>query len=393
MILSGLTICIMIAADLAQEEKLSAVRRGLGGESLFTNPWFILTGVSIVFILMLLLVMIQHSKIEREEEDSKAQFERYCERYGLSSDEGTILSEIAHQSGVKRQDLIFSHAEMFERGVVYLLQSHFAAGRTVAQRKELNLLVDSVKNKIGFKKQAEAFGAGSVRGKLLSSRAMTAGKEVVIGPAGGNVKSRVNAVVMENNEHELVLHPEIAVRSSSGEVWNVHYEFGSACWEFEAAVIDCSEEGLVLHHSDGVQFINRRRFLRVDVEKEALIAPFPMVRGESYNGTMDPDFVTGKVTELSGPGLRIESGLRALVGDRVMVVFELEPGRFFEDVGVVRWCKDRLGGSSMGVELIGLSDSGVDELVRATNREAIGSRMAATSAEREVEAIEETVHG
>ena len=393
MIFSVLTICSFAVAELTQGEKLSAIRRGLGGESLFTNPWFILTGASVVFILMLLLVMIQHSKIEREDEDSRAQFERYCERYGLSSDERMILSEIAHQSGVKRRDLIFSQTEMFERGVVYLLQSHFAAGRTVAQRKELNLLVDSVKNKIGFKRKAEAFGAGSVRGKLLSSRAITAGKEVVIGPAGGNVRSKINAVVMENNEHELVLHPEIAVRSDSGEVWKVHYEFGSACWEFEAVVIDCSEESLILHHSDGVEFVNRRRFLRVDVEKEALIAPFPMVRGESYNGTMDPDFVAGKVTELSGPGLRIESGLRALVGDRVMVVFELEPGRFFEDIGVVRWCKERMGGSSMGVELIGLSDSGLDELVRATNREAIDSRMLERTIEHEVGAVEETVHG
>ena len=393
MIFSVLTICSFSVAELAQEEKLSAVRRGLGGESLFTNPWFILTGASVVFILMLLLVLVQHSKIERAEADSELQFERNCERYGLSEDERTVLCEIARQSGIRGWARIFSEAEMFERGVVYLLQSHFAAGRTVAQRKELNLLVDSVKSKIGFKKRVEAFGVGSIRRKLLSSRSIPAGKEVVIVPAFGNVKSTVNAVVMENSEHELVLHPEISVRSSSGEVWKVQYEFGSACWEFEAAVIDYSEDSLVLHHSDGIEFVNRRRFLRVEVEKEALIAPFPMVRGESYTGTMEPDFVTGKVTELSGPGLRIESGLRTLVGDRVMVVFELEPGRFFEDVGVVRWCKERLGGSSMGVELIGLSDSGVDELVRATNREAIDSRMLERSVEREVGAVEETVHG
>ena len=381
-----------MAAELTQDEKLAAIRRGLGGENLFTNPWFILTGASVVFILMLVLVMIHHSRIEREDEQSRAQFEGYCDRYGLNTDERIILGEIAHQSGIKHQDLIFSQGEMFERGVVYLLQSHFAAGKTVAERKELNFLVDSVKDKIGFKRKAEVFGAGKAGGKLLSSRAIPAGKKVSIGPAGGNVKSRVDAVVMENNEHELVLRPEITVMSSGGDVWSVHYEFGSARWEFEAAVIDCGEGGMVLSHSDGVQFVNRRRFLRVDVEKEALVAPFPMVRGESYNGTMDPDFAAGRLTELSGPGLRIESDLKVLVGDRILVIFELEAGKYFEDVGVVRWCKSNPVGSSMGVELIGLSDSGVDELVRVTNREAIG-RKTAEAVGHEIEAVEEPVHG
>jgi hypothetical protein len=392
-ILSGLTIWGVIGADLAQEEKLSALRRGFGGESLFTNPWFILTGTSVVFILMLVLVMIQHSRLEREEEKSREQFEKHCDRYGLTDDERIILSEIAHQSGINHQDLIFSQAGAFERGLTGVLAGHFAGGKSISERKELNVLVDSIKGKIGITKRVESFGVGGIRGGGLSSRGIPVGKEVSIEPAGGNVKSRVNAVVTENREHEFVLRPEIPVRSGGGEVWSVHYEFGPARWEFKTAAAACGEEGLVLNHSDGVQFINRRRFLRVGIEKPALVAYFPMVCAESSVGSMEPDFVRGKVTELSGPGLRIDSELTVLVGDRILVIFELEPGRFFEDVGVVRWCNDRPMGSSMGVELIGLSDSGVDELVRITNLEAIGRKMAEATVGLEVEAVEEKVHG
>jgi len=392
-ILNGLTNWILLSADLAQEEKLSAIRRGLGGESLFTNPWFILTGTSIVFILMLVLVMIQHSRIEREEEKSIEQFEKHCGRYGLTADESLILSEIAHHSGIKHQDLIFSQSGSFERGLTGFLAEHFAGGKSIAEREELNVLVDSIKSKIGFTRRLETFGVGGVRGGELSSRGIPVGKEVSIRPASGNVKSRVNAVVVENREHEFVLHPEIPVRSGCGEVWSVHYEFGPARWEFKTAAASCGEEGLVLNHSDGAEFVNRRRFLRVGIEKPALVAYFPMVRAESFVGTMEPDFVRGKVTELSGPGLRIDSELRVLVGSRILVIFELEPGKFFEDVGVVRWCNDRPMGSSMGVELIGLSDSGVDELVRVTNLEAIGRKMAEASVGREFEAVEERVHG
>lgn len=393
MILNGLTNWILLLVDLAQEEKLSAIRRGLGGESLFTNPWFILTGTSIVFILMLVLVMIQHSRIEREEEKSIEQFEKHCDRYGLTSYESIILSEIARHSGIKHQDLIFSQSGAFERGVTGFLAGHFAGGKSIAERKELNLLVDSIKVKIGFTKRVESFGVGGIRGGGLSSRGIPVGKEVSIEPASGNVKSRVNAVVIENREHEFVLRPEIPVRSGGGEVWSVHYEFGPARWEFKTVAAACEEEGLVLNHSDGVEFVNRRRFLRVGIEKPALVAYFPMVRAESSFGTMEPDFVRGKVTELSGPGLRIDSELTVLVGNRILVVFELEPGKFFEDVGVVRWCNDRPMGSSMGVELIGLSDSGVDELVRVTNLEAIGRKMAEASVGRDFEVVEERVHG
>jgi len=66
--------------------------------------------------------------------------------------------------------------------------------------------------------------------------------------------------------------------------------------------IACGDAGLVLNHSDNITFVNRRRFLRIEVRKPALVAHFPMVNSDFEGGPTAPEFVRGTVTELSGPG-------------------------------------------------------------------------------------------
>jgi hypothetical protein len=97
-----------------------------------------------------------------------------------------------------------------------------------------------------------------------------------------------------------------------------------------------------------------------------------------------PRFVPAMVTELAGPGMRIESPLHVLMGERVLVVLGLDDGgrassadderngwqkppRVLEDIVVVRHAKRTPDGWSMAVELAGLSDKNVDELIHATS--------------------------
>jgi len=143
-----------------------------------------------------------------------------------------------------------------------------------------------------------------------------------------------------------------------------------------------------------VRFINRRRFLRVPVSKQAFVASFPFSRQlskgsgnneDEYAGMWGPPkFVPAVVTELAGPGLRIESRLEAKVADRILVMLKLdeENGRgsaeagqnskitaskIIEDIGEVRQVRPIKNGFSIAVELTGLNDSDVSELIRATN--------------------------
>jgi len=173
-----------------------------------------------------------------------------------------------------------------------------------------------------------------------------------------------------------------------GEFWCVRYYFGSSVWEFDTSVVSYDGNVLVLNHSDNVRFINRRRFLRVPMKKRAFIARFPFERSfiESSHNSEDelvedhdlaktsavwgpPEFVPAVVTELAGPGLRIESSLEVKAGERILVVFNLaqEQDSIPANQGINRHTKRTQNGLSIAVELTGLSDSNIDELIRVTN--------------------------
>ena len=169
-------------------------------------------------------------------------------------------------------------------------------------------------------------------------------------------------------------------------------------------MVSCNGDVLVLNHSDELRFVNRRRFLRVPVDKPAFIAHFPFTRAPVASGRKSmksfriyrssvsasdsswgpPEFVPAVVTELAGPGLRIEAPLEVKVDDRVLVVLKLdeeedqdsapasqedetETSKIVEDIGEVRHTKAIQNGFSIAVELTGLSDTDVSELIRATN--------------------------
>jgi hypothetical protein len=173
------------------------------------------------------------------------------------------------------------------------------------------------------------------------------------------------------------------VKITFGELWRIRYYFGSSVWEFDTSVVSYDGNILVLNHNDDVRFINRRRFIRVPVKKQAFIAHFP------FEKTLEPvwgppEFVPAVVTELAGPGLRIESRLQVKEGERVLVVFSLdeEQGRnlttantgiskIVEDIGEVRHTRAIPNGLSIAVELTGLSDSDINELIRVTNAASV----------------------
>ena len=93
-----------------------------------------------------------------------------------------------------------------------------------------------------------------------------------------------------------------------------------------------------------------------------------------------PRFVPAVVTEMAGPGLQVETAIRLKEKERVLVVFEPVQGRVMQDLGIVRRILESDGqGVCAAIELVGLRDAGISELVRATNaaarmvQEAVGA--------------------
>jgi len=173
--------------------------------------------------------------------------------------------------------------------------------------------------------------------------------------------------------------------------------------------VSCYGNILVLKYSDDIRFNDRRRFPRVSVNKAAFIMRFPfssmLISDYSEQDAMEgvpnaagqswkpPEFVPAVVTELGGPGLLIEAPLEVKVGERVVVILKMSdeltlnslgnsrdislrraieqkekstPLRIIEDIGEVRRISHRQDGLSIAVELTGLSNADLNELMHET---------------------------
>jgi len=383
-----------------------------------TERWFILTGVTVIIVLAGLLLMISlHRRIARERKVSEQLFVDYAEQRGLSGRERQILLEIAYKAGLKRTQSIFSMAGAFDHGAGKMIEESLAqqrAGESQRLRTELSFL----REKLGFQKKSSVSIGSPTKLKKPSSRQIPEGKKLYINRRKTSDLGDIESTVIKNDNMELTVRLTTSVESKLGEFWRAQYYFGTSVWEFDTSVVRCYGDILVLNHSDDMRFISRRRFLRIRVNKPAFIARFPFSRtlppninsskkvSGSKQGSANasgstwgpPEFIPATVTELGGPGLRIEAPLEVKAGDRVLVIvnlsetidarpsnagFRLKPAvggsipdtrresRIVEDIGEVRHTRAIEDGFSIAVELTGLSDSNVSELIRAANAASI----------------------
>ncbi|MBN1124152.1 MAG: PilZ domain-containing protein [Sedimentisphaerales bacterium] len=364
----------MLETALTPYDRFRAMRemRYGSGWDVAGNKWFVLVGASLILILTIVLLAVRRWRLQRQQQNQALEFDEECYRRGLTAEEHEILTGIVERSELKRRNSIFTMVVAFDRGASKLMQEQFAQGKSIVERKRLSTTVNTVKDKLGLAGRARNYGVRRSRGdKGLSSRTIPEGKLVTVTLAGKAENQRIEGVVAKNDEYEIVIRTAIPLSSKPGQVWNVRYQLGSATWEFDGLTMACGPEGLELSHSDNIHFLNRRRFLRANVRRHALVSRFPMILKDIDGQDMAPEFVEGIVTEISGPGLRIRCDLEVRHGDRVLVIFELEKGKVIQDIGEVRGSRDTAVTRSIGVELIGLSDAGVNEMVRVTNRIAV----------------------
>ena len=383
-----------------------------------TERWFLLTLAAVGIILCVLLLVVHRNRIMQQRRIGSQLFAEYAEKSGLSRRERQLMLEIASKGRLKQPEAIFTMSSAFERGAAILLKERVARKQPARQIEQLRAELSFLRKKLGFP-QRDHTSIG-LRLKRLSSRQIPIGKKIYMMRPTSSASDAVESTVIENNDVELVVKLIKPIKIVFGEVWLVHYYFGASVWEFDTFVASCNSDVLVLNHSDDLRFVNRRRFLRVPVNKPAFIAHFPFVRTpcparksmksfRMYRSSASapdsvwgpPEFVPAVVTELAGPGLCLEAPLELKVGDRVLVVFKLdeeenqnsgreneggprhfasqsesagETSKIVEDVAEVRHIKAVEDGFSIAVELIGLSDMDFSELICATNAASLRTR-------------------
>ena len=371
------------------------------------HRWFILLSVIAVIILTVLLIATSYNNKVKERKTTNKIFINYAKRMGLSRRERQILLDIAKITKLKRIESIFTMVTAFDRGAAELTKNVLSR-RGAKTSKYLSNQLSVLREKLGFEKKRPALTGSSADSNKPSSKHIPTGKQLHMTRRKTGDEANIESTVIENNDAELTVKLKVSLESKPGELWSVHYYFGASVWEFETSSISCYGNILVLNHSNNIRFVNRRRFLRVPVKKPTFIARFPFARilqpkNESGRGTSrdsadisgstwgPPEFVPASVTELAGPGLRIEAPLEVKVGDRVLVILKLSeeeednkpgsnrtgraaPEKIVENIGEVRHTKSIKNGFSIAVELIGLSDPNISELIRATNTASLKTR-------------------
>jgi len=405
----GFTIYFLVSNSLLALTPAERWRAAGRFDSNFMGErWFFLTAVAAIVILTALLVVVSLFRIIEERRAAERQFVDNAERRGLSTRECQILLGVASKAGLRRSDAIFTMEEAFDHGSTRMIGESVAQHKKDEDRKQLRSELSFLREKLGFRKQRHS----AAKSRKVSSRQIPVGKKVYITRRITGSSGDIDATVVENNDMELTVRSTVQVKITFGEFWRVRYYFGPSIWEFDTAVLGCEGDILVLNHSDDVRFINRRRFLRVPVSQPAFVARFPFTRplsegGNGKKGSLKrglvlsdtcrnswgpPEFVPGVVTELAGPGLRLEAPLKIEAGDRVLVVLRLDeengldsvparrkgrPARpkIVEDIGEVRHTRAAQNGLSIAVELTGLSDADVAKLIRATNLASLRARV------------------
>jgi hypothetical protein len=360
---------------------------------------FIILSVVAILILTVLFIAAGYRQKVKEQNLANKVFALYAERTGLSRLERQILLDMADRTKLKRIESIFTMVTAFERGATELTKDALSR-RGIKASKNLSARLSILREKLGFEKRSS--NATAVSNKS-SSRQIPAGKQLQMSRPNEGEPINIEATVIENNDVELTVQLNEPLESKPGEIWSVRYNFGASVWEFETSSISCYGNILVLNHSDNIRFINRRRFLRVPVNKPTFIARFPFARtlqpendngrgcsNISENSWGPPEFVPASVTELAGPGLRVEAPLDVKVGDRVIVILKLSDEqqlksnpqgndkaaleKIVEDIGQVRHTKKIKDGFSIAVELTGLTDPNINELIRVTNAASLKTR-------------------
>jgi len=382
-----------LLAQLTPRERWEAMQ---GYETVMTERWFMISGLAAIALLSALLFYVTYRRKKQELRVSGRMFDEYARKYGLTTREKALLRDIARRAGLRRDESIFTLGSAFDRGAGGMTQEQLDGEPSQEQVRSLRMELSFLREKLGFKTTApHAASTTAPDVSQLSSRQIPTGRTIHMTRRRGR-DGEIEATVVENTDVELAVRMNCHVKVTFGEFWCVRYYFGASVWEFDSSVISFDGDVLGLGHSENVRFINRRRFLRVPVRRQGYIAPFPFVAprhgtGGDAGGWGPPTFVPAVITELAGPGLRVEAGLNVKTGDHVLVVFNLDEdmeaspsdpagphrhaGKIVENMGEVRHVTTAGEGSSIALELTFLSDTAVGELIRATNTAAVKAKV------------------
>ena len=334
-------------------EKLRALRNVPPAGMTVAMAWGLV--ILAVVVGVTAAALVYWTRKARRAAESRKRFHDLAENMHLGSQERGLLMRVADLAGLARSpEKIFTEAESFESGSNLMASGAALCGGC-------GYLV-SLREKLGFESSGEIGGAEEVTLGHIAD-----GTELTVFRQSSPENLKVWVTDTRDEQRELVVLPEIPFEARAGEMWVVRYPRGPMVWEFNAWVISNMAGEIVLRPRGRARHINRRRYIRVPVRQPAQVAAFPFRK--PHLRLSPPQFVPARVTEIGGPGMRVESpaDLDTQRGQRMLVVTKL-PSRVLETVGIVRHVgQTERGKRSIALELIGLDTSEIADLMQITN--------------------------
>lgn len=369
-----------------------------------SNGWFMAFGIVVVIISALLLLIRIYLRRKETHYSNSQLFAQYAKAKDLTDREYRMLLDIAITAGLKQNESIFKLPSTFDRQTARMIERS-QASEGIEQSSQLAAELSLLREKLGFQQYTSPNTASKINPNPQGTRQIPVKKKLYIKRNHRMTDGDLESTVVKNTPAGLTVQFRGPVEIIFGQPWICRYYSGSFVAEFKTTVAKCSGDIVVLNHSNSVELINRRKFLRVPVKNPAYVASFPFNKPASTDVNQfrtkntapwkvsssasecfePPLFIPATVTELGGPGLRIEANLDVNVGDRVLLMFKLDstgvptrsnrrtvPERILENIAKVRHITKKETVSSIALEFVDLNDNEIDELVRATNEVSVG---------------------
>jgi len=314
--------------------------------------------VPLAFASLLIVAAMVAYRRHRARAALVAAFRRAAGRADMTPAERTMLARIAHAAEPKALTDAYTLASAFEDGMKRILVGRVTRELSPEARRRVHEVIGSVRAKLGFAPADEA--SAEACGLVRDAR-------VTLAHTGNSPEVDATVVGVGNREVTVRMDEVLPFRTGSAAV--LRQVRGRERWEFSVVVGQAEGDVVRARLIGAPRKTNLRRFARVTTRRPVHVAGYDFVH-DGPDGRL-PAFVKGTLTEIAGPGLRIEAPLQTAVGKRVLVVLEADASRAFRGMGVVRrFTPSDAGPAELAVELTFMSEPEVARLVKETNATA-----------------------
>ncbi len=283
------------------------------------------------------------------------EFSEQAERAGLGKEETNLLAYAAKLGRLRTSTNLVAVEAVFYKCMRLLMRCERVLGMSPADKQKILSVINSAQIKLGF----ESSETVDIR-RIPESAIVTLTAKGISEPIQTSIVSTQGwEIKTQANGEPPLLKPGMPVRG--------RYCQEGSVWEFQAELIYAEGRDLTLSHAENIRFINRRRFRRVKIDAPASLAPFPFLATGPHER---PVFHPARLVELGANGLvlQVEDFPSVPANSHLLVLIEPRPEKSISAIGRALRTKTITSRQSrVVVELAGLSESELSELVSETN--------------------------